>query len=351
MHESRTVDACPYRKELAGDDDVAFCQLVREVTGVADQELCRVEREACECCCRWFPPSAAHPNPVVASLLYQVATRVLREGDVPGCNQAEAESLRAFATANLPSDEESRHVEQPGEAEIVLPTVGRRSGARVQTWAVGVTTAPRSVPTLERCLQSLVEAGWPRPRLFVDGDVALPRGFADLPRTHRDPQMGAWPNYYLALGELLMRHPRADAYMLVQDDTLFCQGVCVRDYLERALWPGPTPGLVSLFSPRSPENAAAAWHAYRRVWNHCALAFIFPRHVAQQFLASSDVVLHRVRHGLANIPWRVGRWAVEAGVSFHYPAPSLVQHIGHVSTLWSHLRAFGHRHASWFAGR
>ena len=61
-------------------------------------------------------------------------------------------------------------------------------------WAVGVTTAPRPRPTLERTLQGLRRAGWPECHVFDDARRA-----------------GAWANWIAALGTLLARHPRADA--------------------------------------------------------------------------------------------------------------------------------------------
>lgn len=57
--------------------------------------------------------------------------------------------------------------------------------------------------------------------------------FADLPRSERDEPLGAFANWYLALAELVMRSPRAEAYFMVQDDVVFARGV--RPFLERAL--------------------------------------------------------------------------------------------------------------------
>ncbi len=208
------------------------------------------------------------------------------------------------------------------------------------------------MPTLADCLASLAKAGWDRPRLFVDGDVTVPAAAAHLPRTDRRPQIGAWPNYYLALGELLMRDPEADAYMIVQDDSLFAD-FDVRDYLERVLWPGRRPGIASLFCSRAYTRPEPGWRAFEGVWIWCALAFVFPRDAAQRFLADRDVVLHRwskTRHNLAEIDWRVGQWAADHGVPVYYPTPSLVQHIGEVSSLWKGLRLQGDRRATWFAG-
>ena len=56
-------------------------------------------------------------------------------------------------------------------------------GPRVKRWAVGVTTAPRALPTLGDCLTSLKSAGWTDPRLFVDGLRDVPNHSRACPRT------------------------------------------------------------------------------------------------------------------------------------------------------------------------
>ena len=91
-------------------------------------------------------------------------------------------------------------------AELVPPP-SVRHGRRVRDWAVGVTTAPRVQATLGPCLDSLVRAGWGRPQLFIDAAVNVPEPHQELPRTARDEPLGAWPNYELALTELLLRRP------------------------------------------------------------------------------------------------------------------------------------------------
>jgi hypothetical protein len=347
--EPRRVEDCPHR---SGPDSGARCGLLGQIAGVEVP----VARDACEACCRAFPPSEDELNPVVASLLYDVSSRIIARGGVAGCDRARAEELNRLAAQSVPTEDDARDVlEARAEVAVldrIVPAPRRRSGPNVRAWSVGVTTAPRAVPTLADCLASLAKAGWDRPRLFIDGDAAIPEAFAHLPRTDRRPQIGAWPNYYLALGEMLMRDPGADAYMLIQDDALFAN-LDVRAYLERILWPGKRPGVVSLFCSRAYTKPEPGWYEFEGVWIWCALAFVFPREAAQRFLADLDVVLHRwstTRHNLAEIDWRVGQWAADHGVPVYHPTPSLVQHIGEVSSLWKGLRLHGDRRAGWFAG-
>jgi hypothetical protein len=357
------VDECRFRRPIGGEDRAAHCELLREISGAHELSHCRVELDACEACCRQFPPSVKNPNPVVSSLLYQLTLQIARSGGVAGCDRFQAEQLSRMAVERLPSDEDLRDAPQGAlepsaqsgavSVERLIPYPKRRSGASVRNWAVGVTTAPREAPTLTRCVESLAHAGWPALRLFVDGPVAIPEEFAGLSRTHREPQIGAWPNYYLALVELMMREPAAQAYMIVQDDVLFARDSQIRDYLEHVLWPGERPGIASLFCSRAYTTSQAGWHLIEGVWTWGALAFVFSQEAAQRFLADRDVVLHRwsrKRNGLADISRTVGQWAYENDIPVYYPTPSLVQHIGEVSAIFEGVRAYGNRRASWFAG-
>ena len=83
------------------------------------------------------------------------------------------------------------------------------------------------------------------------------------------------------------------------------------------------------------------------------MAFVFPAEVARKFLVDPDVLEHRKKGpegGLAGIDVLIGRFAAKNGIPIHFPTPSLVQHIGHVSTLWPTARSGGARRAGRFAG-
>ena len=192
------------------------------------------------------------------------------------------------ATLDVPTEEDCLEVPAgcaegsaggaPESLFQIVPPPSLRTGPRVRRpWAVGVTTAPSEVPTLGECFTSLANAGWDRPRLFADEQSHDPEAFADLPRTSREPLMGAWPNYFLALGELLMRETEADAYLLVQDDVYFAADLQVREYLERILWPGSRAGVVSLFCSRAYTQSQPGWYRFDGVWHWGDLAFVFSR--------------------------------------------------------------------------
>jgi hypothetical protein len=217
---------------------------------------------------------------------------------------------------------------------------------------VGVTTAPRGLATVDWSIDSLVRAGWEEPHLFEDTAVLLAPRSARFPITTRSVRVGAWPNYFLALAELLLRQPQADAYLLAQDDALFYGRRDLRGYLEQALWPGNRLGLVSLYCSSAYSQPEAGWHLHLGRWVWGALAFIFPRDLAKQFITDPIVLEHRWRDpdlGMVDIDAVIGAWAERQGISIHFPTPSLVQHIGDVSSLWHEERATGRRCADQFA--
>lgn len=358
-----TLVECQYRTPLSNSaEGLAVCGLLQELTSVQDRSLCAVQPDACRACCHWFRPSPTHLNPAVASLLYGLSSRIAGQGGVPGCERRRAVNLIELAAANIPLDEDCVSVAAETQAQVnldcadldqIVPRPRQRCGPPVKNWAVGVTTAPRHEPTLDLCLASMAAAGWTPPRLFMDGDVRLSAAAAKLPRTERDPKIGAWPNYFLALGELVMRSPQADAFLLVQDDVVFFQHPSLRSFLESVLWPGSRPGLVSLFCSRAYTHQSAGWHELPEALVWGGQAIIYSRAAALALLADQEVVRHRLlpgATGLANIDGVIGQWAQRAGLPVFLPTPSLVQHIGHVSSLWPEVRAFGNRRAARFAG-
>ncbi len=356
-----TVASCRHRSVVSTDQDgweSATCALVRDAIGANDDDWHRVGRDACEACCRSFPPTAARSNPVLASVIHEASSAILRAGGVDGCDEtrASAARTRAIAQMDLEIPEESRsHAMRPvSPAEACFPGLPpRQSRQRVRRWAVGVTTAPRSQETLSQTLESFCAGGWPDPFLFVDTAVKLPEKFAHLPGTYRDTRLGAWPNYYLSLVELLLRVPEADAYLVAQDDLLFPRGVNVREYLEAVLWPGHKPGLVSLYCSSAYTKDEPGWYTHNGLWLWGALAFVFSRELAREFVTDLRVFDHRrarLNEGLANIDIVIGAWAVRRGLAVWYPTPSLVQHIGDSSSIWPASLAEGPRRADWFAG-
>jgi len=366
----RTVENCPYRTDVVRDDstETARCGWLSELAQVSSKQVSLeiaspIGRDVCEACCRSFPPSAGRQNPVTASLLAELAGEIQKRGGVAGCDSRRADELLNSALRDLAFDEERRWtdadiasaqcaVREP--LEITVPPPSQSCGSRVQSWAVAVTTAPRRQPTLEPCLRSLRAAGWDSMFLFVDGPVAPPREFNGVTNVLRETSVGAWSNYWLALAELLLRKPLADAYLVVQDDALFDARPELRSYLEQLLWPGSRQCLVSLYgSSAYTAGRAAGWSILPDKWVWGALAFVFPRNLAKRFIADPQVLEHRwsqIAGSPAGIDVVVGHWADLHEIPIWFPTPSLVQHIGHASSLWPDSPAAGPRRADRFSG-
>lgn len=218
-------------------------------------------------------------------------------------------------------------------------------------WAVGVTSAPRQIPTLERTLISLSKAGWSDARLFAEPETLIPEQFCHLPVTQHDAMLGAFPNWYLGLSELVMREPKADGYLICQDDVLFAEGT--RRYLETVLWPAPDAGVVSIYCPS--HYAAEGKNGFikeDRGWQSWgALAYLFSNQSVKLFLSDFDVLNHRFSGpagGLRNIDSVVGRWCQATGRPYFVHFPSLTQHIGDTSTIWEKAGNTRRRCASHF---
>jgi len=354
------VDGCPYRHNVVqqGGIETATCGFIDEFLGKRGDGSGVVDRGVCESCRQSFLPSTQNPNPVVASLLYSRASR-LAASLAPGAladrllSVAERAHDRLDVLYSEPlSINPAAGIAGRALADLVPPPASRH-GRRVRDWAVGVTTAPRVQSVLGTCLESLTRAGWERPSLFIDAAVNVPEPYDKLPCTFRDERLGAWPNYYLALTELLLRHPRADVYMLVQDDALFYDREPLTPYLESIFWPGKMTGLVSLYCSAGDTAAEPGWHSSKAEMNGGAVAMAWPRELAKAFVTDRDVFEHRwVANELAatSIGNVISFWAYKRGVPVWLPTPSLVQHIGDTSTIWRVARANGKRRALRFVG-
>jgi hypothetical protein len=241
----------------------------------------------------------------------------------------------------------------PSPTLVRLVPIGKRQGPATKTWAVGIVTAPRKTPTLDRCLASVLAAGW-RPRIFAEPDSPIPK--YDGPITQRTERLGAWSNHYLALHELAQREPRADAYVMLQDDAILAPDL--RAYLESALWPGWPLGACSLYCSKAYDRGQAGWTAFAGKWVWGAVAFVWPRESLWSYLTSGCAIRHT--HDLYDksskksqykVDIRIGKWSHGTkGMPIYYPQPSLVQHIGATSSIWTASGAVGKRRAARFAG-
>ncbi len=365
----RTPETCPHRRHWPDSNHgaIACCSILGELVGSDCLDRLQVGRDACLACCDSFEPTSKDLNPIIASLLYAVAEGIIAEGGIEVCDVARSKELLQQAERSLP-------IVAPGEDDIadiarssasqlksitlndlgsLLPVPSRECATRVRRWSVGITTSRRRISTLEQCAQSVRRAGWEEPVLFIDGEMEIPKSQSDLPSCRRIPALGAFPNYALSLMELFMRDPHADAYMMLQDDALFPETSVVRQYLEDVLWLGKTPGIVSLYCSTEYQQQDAGWHRFNGPWVWGAVAFVFSNEAARAWLTSPLVYNHRAMandQGLSKIDVMIGLFSQSTGVPIHYPSPSLVQHIGTISTIWQFARAVNARKAGQFIG-
>ncbi len=348
---------CPYRMV---DGERCCCGLLAEITKVDPNRLSDIPEGACEACCESFAPNARDLNPVVASLLYQFV-----ESEMPvscGAGRDRQEELLAFAQSQLPtvlpSEDDcagNRATDSQGsfdQQELAkrIPIPPKRCGSPVR-WAVGMTTCHRRLSTVTDSVNSLLQCGWSSDEftLFLDGPVELGSEHQTLHAIELDGPSGAWTAWCRAFELLFEDAGDADALMLVQDDAYFAPAPEMRAYLEAAFWPASDNCIVSLYTSSDySRDREPGWHLIEEPWTLGAVAWVFPRRVAVELLDSiRDGQLETVA-GEAGIDTRVGAWAWSRGISFWYPIPSLVQHIGDVSTVWSTSRAVGLRRASRF---
>ncbi|MCA9037306.1 MAG: hypothetical protein KDA91_19355 [Planctomycetaceae bacterium] len=226
----------------------------------------------------------------------------------------------------------------------------QREGERgfVVNWEVAVTTAPRERPTLVTCVESLRAAGWGSFRIFAEPKSPMTENMESV--THRPIHLGAWSNWYLSLTEMYLTNPKADAYLICQDDTIFSAGL--RGYLENHLWPAPQVGVVSIYCPQHYEIPGEfGFREINEGWGTWgALAYVFSNRSIREFLSHELPINHR-HHGPSdgsrNVDSVVGHWCRESQRPYYIHTPSLAQHIGATSTLWS-ARATGRRRAQTF---
>lgn len=184
--------------------------------------------------------------------------------------------------------------------------------------AAAIITSPRKVDYLAETLVSVREAGFD-PTVVHDS-------------TGRD---GPNATYKSALKSLLTTG--ADRILVFQDDLLVSRGAA--EWLTAAAWPATdeTLGCCSLYCATPQTQSTAGWWRLPldvtpetpRPWVNVmgALAFVWPRASAELFL--TDPLPAPQKDGTDRM---IGAWCVNRQKSLWIHSPSLVQHIGKVST-------------------
>ena len=217
-----------------------------------------------------------------------------------------------------------------------VPAVRRKRGVEV-TWAYGLTTVgTRRHTTLPRTLASLEAAGFPSPHLFVDGDSDGRSWEAQFLRTvtaRGGPPVRTFGNWVLTAVELYLRNPTADRYAVFQDDFVTCLNL--REYLEACEM--PQRGYWNLYTFPKNANLANGRKGFypSDQLGKGAVALVFDRPTLLTLVTHPHM---RDRPLNAQRGWRsVDGGIVSAlrkeGYTEFVHAPSLTQHIGHMSSM------------------
>lgn len=332
----RNPDQCPYRISLGSlpAEPAVACGLAQQVLGTARADLTRVEPAACRECCADRLPGPMHLNRVVASLIFRAATELIDDVATAGLDRMEAMRARRFVLSKLEvlpreSGNNGQLPSQHGADDAARPTGVRPSRLH---WAVGLLTAPRREPTIDRTLLSLTNAGFAHIHIFAEPDSWIPEEYRHLPVTTHGRVLGNLGNFFTSLASLLMLEPHADCYALFQDDVEAADGL--RDWCDAQFWPHGV-GLVSLYTCGVQHAEHAGWRILRAGMHHTfgGLAFVFRRDVLKEFLSDGRLLDFRQGGFRAGDDGVVGEWATRSRVGIAYHTPSLVAHVGAVSSI------------------
>mgnify|MGYP003336487715 FL=1 len=193
-----------------------------------------------------------------------------------------------------------------------------------KTWAYGVTTVDsRLNTTLPLTLSTLADAGFPKPRLFVDGAQSVPTYLSEYETTFRYPKIRTFGNWMLALAELYIRDPKATYYALFQDDILACKNI--RQYLEKCKF--PNKGYLNLYTFPQNEQPNTGWNLSNQR-GLGALALVLNNEGVRTLLHSIHTVNRPLdlKRGWKSIDGGIVTSFNQAGWKEYIHIPSLVQH-------------------------
>jgi len=232
-----------------------------------------------------------------------------------------------------------------------LPVMAVEESPRGVKWAYGVTTVPgRRDDLLRHTLMSLGEAGFDKPRLFVDG-CDDPRSWErefGLEVTARHPRIRTFGNWVLGLAELYIREPARDRYAMFQDDLVTYKNL--RAYLESL--PFPEKAYWNLYTFPSNQKLCPSGHSgwYRsNQLGRGAVALVFSREGVKTLLQSRGNIIDRpedVHRGHRAVDGGIVEAMRKAGYTELVHSPSLTQHTGDHSSMGNRP----HKKASSFRG-
>jgi hypothetical protein len=172
---------------------------------------------------------------------------------------------------------------------MLTMAIERARSKETENWFVAVTTAPRRVPTVNTCLESLVLAGF-SPYVFAEPNTnGLDVEAYGARLIQNEERKGVWHNW-IHSARYAIENSDAEIIMTVQDDSLFHPDSKI--FTESILWPAKDVGFVSLYTPKhysfqpknkQEERAPGVNRIYTKsLWGACAL--VWPRKVLEEVL-------------------------------------------------------------------
>ena len=181
--------------------------------------------------------------------------------------------------------------------------IERAKKKQTEDWFVAVTTAPRKVPTVNTCLESLVVSGF-NPYVFAEpGTNGLDLDTYGERLIQNKEKKGVWYNW-INSARYAIENSDAEIIMTVQDDGLFHPDS--KTFAESLLWPAKDVGFLSLYTPKHysfrPKNrtelkAPGVNRIHTKsLWGACAL--VWPRKVLE------EVLQHDIIYSWLGVPTR-----------------------------------------------
>jgi hypothetical protein len=203
-------------------------------------------------------------------------------------------------------------------------------------WAYGVTTTTvRMSDLLPHTLKSLANAGFDKPRLFVDG-ARYQTAWDDFrcEVTLRWPAVKTFASWLLTLLELYLRDPWADRYAVFQDDLVVCRSL--KQYLTEC--PYPPKSYLNLYTTKmnqEVEHQGQGWYLSNQLGKG-ALALVFDRDALTRLLQQPHMIYRSQEPGVRgwkSVDGAISEAMKQAGYKEYVHDPSLVQHTGEKSTM------------------
>lgn len=252
--------------------------------------------------------------------------------------------VNGLACCNGTRGEDGFHTPCPsyraeGEHEKAVPITQSPSVSSGIRWSYALTTTPLRMENglLDRTIASLESAGFPSPRLHIDGGEDQP-GYRHVYPGHQitchQPALKTHGNWVLSLYETYIRNPHCDRYAVFQDD--FVTYPRLREYLDSC--PYPEKGYWNLYTfpqnqKKCPPNYTGWYPSNQRGLG--AVALVFDRKAVMTLLSSPSIV-ERVQHprrGHKAIDGGIVHAMKKAGYKEYVHNPSLVQHTGEKSSM------------------